>query len=401
MRDGTGEQISPPKSSDRARLTPLQRRLVAGVAVGAVAIMLIGFIGSYAAVRTLAEAKDFGAFAVLFPIGVDAGILVLLALDLLLTWLRMPLPLLRHIAWLLTAATIAFNGAAAWGDPVGVGMHAVIPILFVAVVEAARHAIGTAADISAARHMESVRLSRWLLAPVRTFLLWRRMKLWELRSYDDVIRLEQERLVERLRLRAAYGRRWRRKAPVEVLIAYRMTRYGRPLAPAEGVVDAPAPAAPIEQPALGAPAPQGAPALPAPPPAAPKQSAPARPAPKTEGAPTAPAPTEQGAPEQPPLDEQPAAHTAEGAPAAEGDAPQDGERPPTRAEVKQKIRALYDTLDARPGEGQIVRLLEVEADRGYPYKSRRHAQALRKEIETDEPQLLERGTDNVRALTGS
>ncbi|MCU8589330.1 DUF2637 domain-containing protein, partial [Streptomyces sp. A13(2022)] len=187
--------------------------------------MLIGFIGSYAAVRTLAEAKHFGRFAVLFPIGLDAGILVLLALDLLLTWLRMPLPLLRHIAWLLTAATIAFNGAAAWGDPLGVGMHAVIPILFVAVVEAARHAIGTAADISAAKHMESVRLSRWLLAPVRTFLLWRRMKLWELRSYDEVIALEQQRLVERMRLRAEYGRGWRRKAPVDVMIAYRMTRY--------------------------------------------------------------------------------------------------------------------------------------------------------------------------------
>ncbi|MEU9065842.1 DUF2637 domain-containing protein [Streptomyces sp. NPDC048306] len=383
-----------------APLTPTQRRLIAGVAVGAVAIMLIGFIGSYAAVRTLAEAKHFGAFAVLFPIGVDAGILVLLALDLLLTWLRMPLPLLRHIAWLLTAATIAFNGAAAWGDPVGVGMHAVIPILFVAVVEAARHAIGTAADISAARHMESVRLSRWLLAPVRTFLLWRRMKLWELRSYDDVIRLEQARLVERLRLRAEYGRGWRRKAPVEVLIAYRMTRYGRPLAPAEGAVDETAPAAPIEQPAPIAPAPQGAPALPSPPPAALKQSAPTRPAPKTEDAPTAPAPTVQGAPAQPALDEQPAAPTTEGAPAAEDDAPQ-GERPPTRAEVKTKIRALYDTLDARPGEGAIVKLLEGEAKRGYPYTSRRHAQALRKEIETAEPQLLERGTDNVRALTGS
>ncbi|MEV8124088.1 DUF2637 domain-containing protein [Streptomyces sp. NPDC085944] len=363
--------------------------------------MLIGFIGSYAAVRTLAEAKHFGAFAVLFPIGLDAGILVLLALDLLLTWLRMPLPLLRHIAWLLTAATIAFNGAAAWGDPVGVGMHAVIPILFVAVVEAARHAIGTAADISAARHMESVRLSRWLLAPVRTFLLWRRMKLWELRSYDDVIRLEQARLVERLRLRAEYGRMWRQHAPVEVLIAYRMTRYGRPLAPAEGAVAAPAPAAPIEQPALDAPAPQGAPALPAPPPAAPESSAPARPAPKTEGAPTALTPTDQGAPAQPALDEQPTAPTTEDTPAAaEGDTPR-GDRPPTRTEVKNKIRALYDTLDARPGEGVIVKLLEDEAKRGYPYTSRRHAQALRKEIETAEPKLLERGTDNVTALTGS
>ncbi|MFF9123183.1 DUF2637 domain-containing protein [Streptomyces sp. NPDC014889] len=225
-------------NGDRIQLTPLQRRLVIAVAAGAAVIALIGFIGSYAAVSALAEAKHFGRFAQLFPIGLDAGILVLLALDLLLTWLRMPLPLLRHIAWLLTAATIAFNGAAAWPDPLGVGMHAVIPVLFVAVVEAARHAIGTAADIGAAKHMESVRLSRWLLAPVRTFFLWRRMKLWELRSYDEVIRLEQSRLIERARLRAAYGRGWRRKAPVESVIAYRLTRYGRPLGPVEGVRDA-------------------------------------------------------------------------------------------------------------------------------------------------------------------
>ncbi|GGQ81152.1 DUF2637 domain-containing protein [Streptomyces flaveolus] len=406
MRDGTGESITPPTGSDRPKLTPLQRRLIGGVAAGGAVIAVIGFIGSYAAVRTLAEQKHFGRFAVLFPLGLDAGILVLLALDLLLTWLRMPLPLLRHIAWLLTAATIAFNGAAAWGDPLGVGMHAVIPVLFVAVVEAARHAIGTAADISAARHMESVRLSRWLLAPVRTFLLWRRMKLWELRSYDAVIALEQQRLVERLRLRAAYGRRWRRKAPVDVMIGYRMMRYGRPLAPIEGVVeDAPAPTAPAEQPAV-APAPQGAPALPAPPPAAPAPVAPTRPAPEPEGAPAAPAPTVQGAPEQPALDDQGDTPTTEGAPTegerpAENDAPRDEQRPPTRAEVKAKIRALYDELDARPGEGVIVKLLEDEHRRGYPYKSRRHAQALRAEIEAGEPALLERGTDNVRALTGS
>ncbi|MCT9145700.1 DUF2637 domain-containing protein, partial [Streptomyces violarus] len=217
-------------------MTRLQRRLVAGVAVGAAAIAVIGFVGSYAAVAELAERKHFGRFAVLFPVGLDAGILVLLALDLLLTWLRMPLPLLRHIAWLLTAATIAFNGAVAWPDPIGVGMHAVIPVLFVAVVEAARHAIGTAADLAAARHMESVRLARWLLAPWSTFRLWRRMKLWELRSYDAVIALEQQRAAERLRLRAEYGRMWRRHAPVETVIAYRLTRYGRPLAPAEGVL---------------------------------------------------------------------------------------------------------------------------------------------------------------------
>lgn len=407
-----------------APLTTLQRRLVAGVATGAAAIATIGFVGSYSAVAELAEVKGFGRFAALFPIGLDAGILVLLALDLLLTWLRMPLPMLRHIAWLLTAATIAFNAAVAWPDPIGVGMHAVIPVLFVAVVEAARHAIGTAAEVAAGRHMESVRLSRWLLSPVRTFFLWRRMKLWELRSYEDVIALERDRLAERLRLRAEYGLMWRRRAPVEVVIAYRLTRYGRPLAPAEGgapLVEV-APAAPVEQPAVAAPT--AAPALPAPAPAAPTEDAPERPAPTPRPAPqgerpaptTAPTTAPKSAPERPAPTDQgaaegdaPAAEVApprpEVEPAPQGDAPAvdagDEQRPPTRTEVRAAIRELYDTLGSRPGEGQIVKLLTDMAQRGYPYTSRRHAQKLRAEIERDEPRLLERGTDNVRALTGS
>ncbi|MGW3312063.1 DUF2637 domain-containing protein [Streptomyces sp. NPDC001073] len=189
----------------------------------------IGFAGSYAAVRELALKKGFGNLAYVFPIGIDAGICVLLALDLLLTWIRIPFPLLRQTAWLLTVATIAFNGAAAWPDPLDVGMHAVIPILFVVSVEAARHAIGRIADITADKHMEGVRLTRWLLSPIPTFLLWRRMKLWELRSYEQVIKLEQDRLVYQARLHSRFGRAWRRKAPVESMMPLRLARYGIPL----------------------------------------------------------------------------------------------------------------------------------------------------------------------------
>lgn len=225
-------------TADRPKLTALQRRLTVAVATGAALIAGIGFVGSYAAVAALAQAKGFGDFAHAFPIGIDAGILVLLALDLLLTWLRMPLAMLRHTAWLLTAATIAFNAAAAWPDPIGTGMHAVIPVLFVVVVDAARHAIGRTADITADKHMEGVRLTRWMLSPLPTFLLWRRMKLWELRSYNAVIAMEQQRLVERARLRARYGRRWRSKAPVDAVMALRLTRYGRALGDrVEGVLD--------------------------------------------------------------------------------------------------------------------------------------------------------------------
>ncbi|MZF56924.1 DUF2637 domain-containing protein [Streptomyces sp. SID5594] len=267
----------------RPELTTAQRRLVGTVAAGAVAIAAIGFVGSYAAVRDLAERKGFGSFALAFPIGIDIGIVVLLALDLLLAWLRMPYPTLRHTAWLLTAATIAFNGAAAWPDPLGTAMHAVIPVLFVVVVEAARTAVGRIADITAEKHMDSIRLSRWLLSPVPTFRLWRRMKLWELRSYEQVIHLEQERLIYLAQLQADYGRRWRWKAPVQERMQLRLARYGRPLtaaaqptAPAadfeRSAAEAVALAPPVVAPALTAAQPQpDAPAAAAVPPTTPPQ----------------------------------------------------------------------------------------------------------------------------------
>ncbi|GAA1388103.1 hypothetical protein GCM10009639_14150 [Kitasatospora putterlickiae] len=216
----------------RPSLTKAHRVLLGLVAAGACVISGIGFAGSYNAVKELAEEKGFGAFSYAFPIGVDAGIVVLLALDLVLTWLRIPFPLLRQTAWLLTVATIAFNAAASWGDPLGMGMHAVIPLLFVVVVEASRHAVGRIAAITADRHMESVRVMRWVLSPVPTFRLWRRMKLWELRSYDEVVRLEQNRLVYRAQLRFRYGRGWRRSAPIQALLPLKLAKYGVPLDPA-------------------------------------------------------------------------------------------------------------------------------------------------------------------------
>ena len=168
-------------------------------------IAAIGFAGSYAAVRDLAEKKGFGAFARL-PHRDRRRDRVLLALDLLLTWIRIPFPLLRQTAWLLTAATIAFNGAAAWPDPLGVGMHARHP-------GALRgHRRGRPArDRPHRRHHRRPAHGgrphlRWLLPPVPTFRLWRRMKLWELRSYDEVIRWNRTGSSTRPGYSARYGR---------------------------------------------------------------------------------------------------------------------------------------------------------------------------------------------------
>ncbi|MEU3187115.1 DUF2637 domain-containing protein [Streptomyces sp. NPDC006923] len=300
------------------QLTRTHRILIGVVVTGAVIIAAIGFAGSYAAVRELAEEKGFGRFSLVFPIGIDAGICVLLALDLLLTWIRIPFPLLRQSAWILTAATIAFNGAAAWPDPLGVGMHAVIPLLFIVSVEAARHAVGRIADITADKHMEGVRLTRWLLSPVPTFKLWRRMKLWELRSYEQVIKLEQDRLIYQSRLQARFGRNWRRKAPVEALMPLRLAKYGVPLADtapaglaAAGIDPVSLPAAPVlaelpsGQGALPDPAEQRTPPRPEEqpqaqlPPQAPTPAQPQIPAQRTGEQPQAAEPGRDGGPQQP------------------------------------------------------------------------------------------------------
>lgn len=208
----TGADADIPPGNPLQPLTRTQK-ILTGIVVGSVLVIAgLGFIGSYSAVTDLAAAKGFGKFARAFPVAVDAGIIAFLALDLLLTWRRIAFPLLRYTAWALTAATIAFNAATAWPDKLGVGMHGTIPVLFVIAVEAARHAIGRIADITADKHLEGPNASRWLLNPVGTFILWRRQRLWEIRKWATVLELERERRIYRAQLRREHGRRWRRKA---------------------------------------------------------------------------------------------------------------------------------------------------------------------------------------------
>nr|WP_189944107.1 DUF2637 domain-containing protein [Streptomyces aurantiogriseus] len=369
-------------------MQPLTRtqKILTGIVVGSVLIIAtLGFIGSYSAVTELALTKGFGRFAHAFPLAVDAGIIAFLALDLLLTWRRIPFPLLRQTAWGLTAATIAFNAATAWPDRLGVGMHATIPVLFVIAVEAARHAIGRIADITADRHLEGIRWTRWLLAFPSTFRLWRRRTLWELRSYDEALRMEQQRLVYRARLRATYGRAWRWRAPVEAVLPLRLARFGLP-------VGAPVPVdegAPKALPPVVVEAPQSAPDAEVPAAVeAPSAPAPERPKPSAESAPEAPPAV---APERP-----------ESAPTPKAKAPRKApsKRPGkvTRTDAKTALKALYGALSRRPLEGELIDELKRI---GYLHTSRQHANKLRSEIEADEPQLAALGSDNVRALTGT
>ncbi|WUH97694.1 DUF2637 domain-containing protein [Spirillospora sp. NBC_00431] len=157
----------------------------------------------------------FGGLAWIVPVGMDVGILILLAWDLLMEYLDLPWPVLRWVAWIYIAGTVLVNVSAAQGSLAGSVMKAAMPVLFITVVEGVRHLIRRWVGLTSASRIERIPTTRWLLAPVSSLLLWRRMILWHITEYRDGLDLEHHHLLAVSRLQQDYGRwSWRWRAPL-------------------------------------------------------------------------------------------------------------------------------------------------------------------------------------------
>ncbi|WP_371793780.1 DUF2637 domain-containing protein [Streptomyces sp. NBC_01471] len=183
------------------------RLLVSVAMVGMPLVGIIGFAASYTTLRRVAAENGFGntgiwSLAPWIPIGIDASIVALLALDLVMVRSRSPWPVLRFAAHAMTLVTVAFNasdgiksGAGLWAGltahPVRVGLHGVMPVLFVLGVEASRHLLIKAARIEDGTASDRVPLHRWVLAPPTTIRLYRQMRLAGVQSYPEMIAREQ------------------------------------------------------------------------------------------------------------------------------------------------------------------------------------------------------------------
>ena len=193
-------------------------RAVAGLAA---ALGLLGFVNSFRAVARAAQAS-FGELAPTVPLGIDLAIAVFSAMDIVLARLDMRPRWVRLVPWSLTAVTIYLNAA---DQPTWFGRvaHAVFPALWVVAVSLAAHVIRVRAQLTAGTAIDRIRVSRWLLAPLRTALLWRRMVLWEIRSYPDALARERARLLALTGLQDTYGvLAWRWRAPRRVRALYRL-----------------------------------------------------------------------------------------------------------------------------------------------------------------------------------
>lgn len=200
----------------------------------------IGFATSYHTLAAKAVTWGFGDdLAHWFPVGVDASILAFLALDLYLILRGIPWPLLRMAAHGMTGATIWFNASAQGAigaDPVKAASHAVMPILFVIGVEAGRRLFIQKAQLEAGTAVDRIPLHRWMLSPVATPRLYRRMRLYGITSYPEMIRRQQDLLAYEQWLKRQH-RGDLSTATEDERLPMKMARYGFTVAQALALPD--------------------------------------------------------------------------------------------------------------------------------------------------------------------
>jgi len=221
---GRGQASPSPASrlrGKRACWRPVRAAMMSAV-VGVLAAGLLTAAGvsSYDSLWRLA-ADHHVPVPHLSPLELDGGLVVVTLLDIAFTWGGYPLGGLRFLARVLGVGTIAANVAAGWPDPVGAFLRAFAPAIIVAVTEAVRAVLlrrNTGFQEARKRRRESrIPLARWLLAPWPTFVLWRRMRLWDITGYRAAVDMELSRRQAVVRLEMRFGRGWESAAPADLV----------------------------------------------------------------------------------------------------------------------------------------------------------------------------------------
>ncbi|WP_431889528.1 DUF2637 domain-containing protein [Nocardiopsis alba] len=202
--------------------TPLSegQRFALGLAVmGMLAVGAYGLVISYWTVRDLAERLHMPLPA-LYPLGIEGGMVAVLAIDIALTWIGRPIGWLRQVARGLSVTAISINAYAGMEHgAAAVVMHALAPAILIVGVEALRHHL--LAVLKAPKDREPIPLGRWFLAPVSTIAMRRRMILWQQPKYTEALDTHLDRHEAIAELKRAFGWRWKKHIPAG--LAYRLS----------------------------------------------------------------------------------------------------------------------------------------------------------------------------------
>ncbi|MER5504155.1 DUF2637 domain-containing protein [Streptomyces sp. NPDC002766] len=225
----TGTETTP--TAGRPAVPPLTHPEMGLAGVGAFAAAAVGALGLYSSFDAVSLAAARWGFSNphILPIAIDIAIPVFTLANLLLIRLDMALGWVRIVPWALTLVTCWLNVAAGHVLSAKVA-HGTMPLLWVVFSEIGAHVYAVRIGAVTGRRMDRIRFSRWLLAPMSTFALWRRMTLWEVTSYTDALACERERLLVRADLHERFGViAWRWRTPRRERVLLRMGQ----LAPAD------------------------------------------------------------------------------------------------------------------------------------------------------------------------
>ncbi|MEU9321456.1 DUF2637 domain-containing protein [Streptomyces sp. NPDC048295] len=216
------------KARDEARpaggVPPLSGQelvLVVGIVLAAAVVSTLGLLSSYTALETKAATWGWD-WPWLLPVGIDVAIPAFTGASLILIRMGMELRWIRWVPRALTAVTVYLNWQAS-PTPGGRIGHAALTLLWVIFSEIASHVYGTRIGaVTGKKRMETVRRSRWILAPIPTARLRRRMILWEITSYQQALTRLQEETYMRAQLKEDFGLLWRWKAPLDKRMALKL-----------------------------------------------------------------------------------------------------------------------------------------------------------------------------------
>ncbi|MFI0192162.1 DUF2637 domain-containing protein [Streptomyces sp. NPDC017082] len=209
---------------ERPAVPPLTRPEMGLAGIGALAAAAVGALGLYSSFDAVSLAAARWGFSNphTLPIAIDIAIPVFTLANLLLIRLDMALAWVRFVPWVLTLVTCWLNIAAGQSLSAKVA-HGTMPLLWVVFSEIGAHVYAVRIGAVTGRRMDKIRFSRWLLAPLSTFALWRRMTLWEVTSYTDALTCERERLLARADLHERFGPvAWRWRTPRRERVMLRM-----------------------------------------------------------------------------------------------------------------------------------------------------------------------------------
>ncbi|MEU2762970.1 DUF2637 domain-containing protein [Streptomyces sp. NPDC007094] len=195
--------------------------LVVGIVLAAAVVSTLGLLSSYTALETKAATWGWD-WPWLLPVGIDVAIPAFTGANLILIRMGMELRWIRWVPRVLTAVTVYLNWQAS-STPGGRIGHAALTLLWVIFSEIASHVYGTRIGaVTGKKRMETVRRSRWILAPIPTARLRRRMILWEITSYQQALTRLQEETYMRAQLKEDFGLLWRWKAPLDKRMALKL-----------------------------------------------------------------------------------------------------------------------------------------------------------------------------------